>query len=546
MNKKKMNILLAFLLLITFSVVRTFEVQAADKKKQHTDTNRWVTTTKQRVSIHDPSTISVMENGKETFYIFGSHITEAKSTDLKNWQVPFNSEYENPENNLVLGNLKENLKESFAWAGYNDADSRGGYAIWAPDVIWNANYQWKNGDKGAYMYFYSASSTWRRSCIGFAVSKNVEGPYTYANTIVYSGFTEKDSTDGSDRNTNYQNTNLKKLISNGQVAGFNPKWSINNGHTYNTDYAPNAIDPGVFFDKDGKFWMTYGSWSGGIFILELNPTTGNPIYPKVDGDKGNGQIVDRYFGTKLTGGYHKSGEAPYIVYDPSTNYYYLFETYGGLLADGGYNMRLFRSTSPQCPYRDAKGNIPIFNSSSNNDNWGIKLMGNYQFNQMTKASKAQGHNSAIITKDKQWYAVYHTRLSNSGEYHELRVHSMYMNEDLWPVVTPYEFADKENKVGKTREIVGHYQFINHGTNTTNAITPTQNIYLSQDGKIMGSVSGSWQLKKNGNITLYINGVTYKGNAILQQDNQEHAPKKVVTFSAIGNNNETIWGSKIAN
>lgn len=219
---------------------------------------------------------------------------------------------------------------------------------------------------------------------------------------------------------------------------------------------------------------------------------------------------------------------------------------GGLLADGGYNMRLFRSTSPQGPYRDAKGNIPIFNSSSNNDNWGIKLMGNYQFNQMTKASKAQGHNSAIITKDKQWYAVYHTRFSNSGEYHELRVHSMYMNEDLWPVVTPYEFADKENKVGKTREIVGHYQFINHGTNTTNAITPTQNIYLSRDGKIMGSVSGSWQLKKNGNITLYINGVTYKGNAILQQDNQEHAPKKVVTFSAIGNNNETIWGSKIAN
>lgn len=63
MNKKKMNILLAFLLLITFSVVRTFEVQAADKKKQHTDTNRWVTTTKQRVSIHDPSTISVMEKG---------------------------------------------------------------------------------------------------------------------------------------------------------------------------------------------------------------------------------------------------------------------------------------------------------------------------------------------------------------------------------------------------------------------------------------------------------------------------------------------------
>lgn len=42
-----------------------------------------------------------------------------------------------------------------------------------------------------------------------------------------------------------------------------------------------------------------------------------------------------YFGLKLSGGYHQSGEGPYIVYDEETDYYYLFVTYGGLAAKGG-------------------------------------------------------------------------------------------------------------------------------------------------------------------------------------------------------------------
>jgi len=39
---------------------------------------------------------------------------------------------------------------------------------------------------------------------------------------------------------------------------------------------PNAVDPHVFFDVDGDLWMVYGSYSGGIFILEMDPETGLP------------------------------------------------------------------------------------------------------------------------------------------------------------------------------------------------------------------------------------------------------------------------------
>ena len=38
-----------------------------------------------------------------------------------------------------------------------------------------------------------------------------------------------------------------------------------------------------------------------------------------------------------------SGEGPYIRFDKVSGYYFMFETYGGLLAAGGYNMRMLRS-----------------------------------------------------------------------------------------------------------------------------------------------------------------------------------------------------------
>ena len=74
--------------------------------------------------------------------------------------------------------------------------------------------------------------------------------------------------------------------------------------------------------------MVYGSYSGGIFILELDPESGFP-YP------GQG------YGKKLMGGNHAGLKTLYF-YSPDTDYYYLFVTFGGLAADGGYNMRIAR------------------------------------------------------------------------------------------------------------------------------------------------------------------------------------------------------------
>ena len=114
-----------------------------------------------RVSVHDPSIIE--DNGH--YYVFGSHLATARSDDLINW-TQISRDYENPTGNVIYGNLVQTFAQSFKWAGYDDGDCSGGrYAVWAPDVFYNPDYVWSDGSKGAYMLYYSASSTWRRSCI---------------------------------------------------------------------------------------------------------------------------------------------------------------------------------------------------------------------------------------------------------------------------------------------------------------------------------------------------------------------------------------------
>lgn len=499
------------------------------------------------VSVHDPSIfVEVDENNKVTYYIFGTHITSAKSDNLVDWKV-FTNGYQK-KNNTHYGDLSANLHESFLWAGENDADCRGGFAVWAPDVVYNEHYVNEDGSKGAYMIYYSASSTYCRSAIGYAISDKVEGPYEYRGTLVYSGFTQISAKDNrSNIDKKWTNTNIDELIAEGRIeGGYNTKWGTNH---YNTDYAPNAIDPTIFTDKEGRMWMCYGSWSGGIYLLELDPETGDAIYPGKDGTTKDGRVIDKYFGVRIAGGHTISGEGPYILYDEETDYYYLYTTYNFLDSVSGYNMRLFRSEKPEGPYLDAAGNNAVFASSRTNQyQIGIKVMGNYTLSGVNKGYRSPGHCSAFIDGDGQRYLIYHTRFENSGEAFEVRVHQQFMNEDGWPVTAVFENRnDRISQTGyKSEEIEGVYEFINHGTGSDGAgVRAPEIVVLKADGTVSGAYTGTW-VQKNGSYlaTFRIDGVTYKGVFFKQHD--ELSPSEaVMTFSAIGSNNETIWGVKFA-
>lgn len=507
-----------------------------------------------RVTVHDPSIVK--DQNSDTYYVFGSHMATAKSDDLVNW-TQISTDYQYRENDPVYGNVIENFAESFRWAGYDDGDcANGGLAVWAPDVFWDDAYEWADGTKGAYLLYYTASSTWKRSCIGVAASKTIEGPYAHIDTLVYSGMTSKEGTDGnSTRDTKWDNDylNFKELIAKGSANGgideVSSSWFKEDG-SYNTAVAPNCIDPAIIKTTDGKVYMSYGSWSGGLFMLEIDPKTGLVIYPGKDGtDAASGNRIDRYYGIHVAGGNPTgdniaSGEAPYITYDAATGYYYLYETYGGLTRTGGYNMRLFRSKNVTGPYVDAAGN-EAQNSSTDTYKYGVKLIGNYAFYNQ-RGYCAAGHNSALIDSDGAHYLVSHQRFNEGTEYHEVRVRQQFVNEDGWPVTAVYENRNEAIANYTDAQVAGTYEFINHGNGEKDGtMIENEIVILNADGTVSGDEKGTWKKtdSKNGYdyVTITIGSAVYKGVFFEQTtDNNE----KAMTFTAIGNNNESIWGSML--
>ena len=491
-----------------------------------------------RVSVHDPS---VVKDGN-TYYVFGSHIEAARSTNLRDWQR-FSNGYART-NNVEFGNLSQNLAKAFAWAGEDLEDCAGGFAVWAPDVFWDADFVNSDGSKGAYLMYFCTSSTYKRSVIAFAASKKITGPYTFVDTLIYSGFTSNDSwaTSNTKRvNRKYTSTNIPALEQSGQVS-HNNAWFSGNGDFNNQQY-PNAIDPTIYTDTDGRMYMCYGSWSGGIFTLEIDRKTGKCIHPKT-GKTADGRMVDSYFGTKISGGWGKSGEGPFIEYNKDTGYYYLWVTYGGLTSTGGYNMRVGRSKSPLGPFVDAAGRNMVLDAGTNLDSIGLKVMGNYKFSTINRAYMACGHNSVLRDDDGEWYLLYHARFDDGGEGHEVRVHSMKFNEAGWPVVIPFEYCiNPWSESGyETGDIAGTYEYINHGNATDGKIINYQNITLNADGTISGAVSGTWQQAADSSAaTLKINNTTYQGYFAAEYD--ESTGKRVMVFTAVGNNNQTIWGAQ---
>ncbi|MCR4922994.1 MAG: glycoside hydrolase family 43 protein [Lachnospiraceae bacterium] len=467
-----------------------------------------------QVAVHDPSILKADGN----YYIFGSHMSAAKSKDLLNWEMIADGYM---KTNPVYGQIYEVADKAFAYSGSKDSiiptDDKSTH-VWAPDVIYNES-------MGKYCMYYCTTSTWNASNLCFGIADKPEGPYVWQKALIYSGFTTKniDSTDVLD----YVDEDYAK------------KHYIKAG-AYNFEDYPNAIDPTVFYDTDKRLWMTYGSWSGGIFLIELDPETGDVIHPETDEENG----VDRYFGKKLLGGGHISIEGPYIMYDPLSEYYYLFVSYGGLTSNGGYQIRVFRSKTVDGSYVDMKDAYP--EKSALHENFGLKLSGNYKLPSLEKAYMATGHNSAFVDDDGKMYVVYHTRFNDNGENHSPRVHQFFTNKEGWPCMLPYQTQGEtiSEKGYEDSEILGRYFVLSQGTDISNAIANPKIVYLNEDGSITAKESKGSFSSEDGSyyMDIEIDGVKYSGVFCKMKD---EAGEDVMTFSAVGENT-TVWGVKYLN
>ena len=550
-----------------------------------------------RVVCHDPSIVmdDISNPSSPTYYIYGSHLGRGKTTTASNYQEwstfktgeentgATNSLFANKQGILVnysdaykahlITEVKNYKGETVKFGNFNaNGWQYKGCTVkgnqWAPDIVYNKTM------KKWCMYMSLNGDNWCSSIVCF-ISDNIEGPWVYQGPVVFSGFQGTYAHNSYAATDDWKHTDL--AIATG-VTSLPARYNV--GKSWGT-YWPNCIDPCVFYDDDDNLWMSYGSWSGGIFMIRLNKENGLRDYSYTFPYEVNGQSVtpgsasanttsDPYFGKKIAGGYYVSGEASYI--QKIGRYYFLFLSYGGLTSDGGYQMRVFRSDKPDGPFVDCHGTSAIFKryvmnySATTADNRGVLLFGGYKWDAMPDAEIVQGHNSAFIDKQGRAFVVYHTRFYNGGEGHQVRVHQLYLNDEGWLMAAPFEFDGETitneqiaSKASiKDDDIAGDYQFVRHqyGQDTKNkAFESPVNITLNADGTISGAETGTWERTAGTDyIHLTIGGVVYRGVLVKQTIDYTNIPAIAISALSsssgsltIGKNNFTyqqeVWAVK---
>ena len=239
--------------------------------------------------------------------------------------------------------------------------------FWAPEMV-------KRGDVWR-LYCCASRPGMTQSVIGLAESPDPKGPYTYLGDVIAS------------------------------------QHSPDHNHT-------NAIDPCVIADCQGKDWLIYGSFFGGIRILPLK-------------ENGFRDAFDE--GKLIAAGGHTACEGAYCFYDEKRDRYVLFTSWGDLGVD--YHIRVAYAQDVTGPYIDAQGfdmtdpdpiHVP-----------GDKLVGGYNFDLPgLPGVMATGHNS-LMQDDTGLYIVHHARPEGDRRRPFLQVRRLFLNDAgralAWPL-----------------------------------------------------------------------------------------------------------------
>jgi hypothetical protein len=301
------------------------------------------------VYLHDPGTL-IKEGGFYFIYADGLGIAGSYSTDLRNW------DYTDP---VFPGNPPAwTTKAVTNFTGY----------FWAPDIAWF---------NGRYNLYY-ACSQWAtiNSAIGLVTTPSLVSPV----------WTDQ-----------------------GKVIQSNPLGQT----TTNTDLtAYNCIDPSILVDTNGTVWMSFGSYSDGILILQLDPVTGKRI--------STNSPIYRVANNGAT--FFSNGEEASCLYQHG-GFYYLFVNFGGCCSgiDSTYNIRVGRSTSVTGPYYDKNG-INLTNGG------GTMVL------ESTARFIGPGHPAILNDNGTNWF-TYHYYDGNENGSAKLGLSRLYWSADGWPALT---------------------------------------------------------------------------------------------------------------
>jgi len=166
----------------------------------------------------------------------------------------------------------------------------------------------------------------------------------------------------------------------------------------------NAIDPNVVVDTDGTPWLVFGSFWGGIKIIQL--------------DQAGARVGTTVTGIAARPNNGGALEGPFMV--RRCGYYYLFTSWDTCCkgADSTYNMRVVRGTSVTGPFTDKAGTAAMQGGGT------LVAEGDSTW-------AGPGGQSVMIVGAKA-YLVYHAYAKSNGTA-TLRIADLVWDASGWPV-----------------------------------------------------------------------------------------------------------------
>ncbi|HYQ57853.1 MAG TPA: arabinan endo-1,5-alpha-L-arabinosidase [Draconibacterium sp.] len=298
----------------------------------------------------------------------------------------------------------------------------------------------------------------------------------------------------------------------------------------------NAIDPSFIVTPEGEHWLIYGSWHSGIAAIQLDPQTGKPFQLESLEDYGV-RIAGR--GDVNTNRW-QALEAPEIIYNEATGYYYLFLAYDELSV--AYNTRVARSENITGPYYGINGD----NITNGAECWPM-LAHPYAFANHT-GWVGISHCAVFQNPESgQWYYSSQGRLPEdvpginaSNAVMMGHVREIHWTEDGWPVVMPERYAAVPQLALSDEDLWGDYEIIIMDYQYRTLQT-SRAFKLKSDGTASGIYSGNWTLDAS-------DGVLAIGNQkLIIRDgyNWEATPRKAtLQLSGLTPQGKPVWIKKV--
>ncbi|WP_221031546.1 arabinan endo-1,5-alpha-L-arabinosidase [Actomonas aquatica] len=181
----------------------------------------------------------------------------------------------------------------------------------------------------------------------------------------------------------------------------------------------NAIDSAVVWDDDGTPWLSFGSFWGGLKLVQLNPDLVSLAEPQEWHTIAKRERAP--FTPDAEPG-HAALEAPFLFHHDG--YYYLFLSWDFCCrgSNSTYKMMVGRATDVRGPYLDREG-------------VDLAAGGGSLIMDGTAAFPGVGHN-AVYTWDGEDYMVFHAYEAANNGRQTLKIAPITWDDEGWPVVDP--------------------------------------------------------------------------------------------------------------